>query len=66
VEEALTIDQLNRAPLLTPLQHVPPNESNKFFLTFEERATVRHALDKLSAKEQLNLEEVFKVSGKKG
>ncbi|CAL7935870.1 unnamed protein product [Xylocopa violacea] len=60
VEEAVAMGSLERAPLLVPVQHVPPEASPKTFLNFDERHMVTAALDKLSAVQQPNLEELFK------
>lgn len=62
VDEALTVDELQRAPLITPLQHVPPNETNRNFMNYEERALAGRALEKLARKPHQNLEDIFKVS----
>lgn len=61
VDEALTIDELQRAPLVTPLQHVPPNETNRNFMNYEERALAGRALEKLARKPHQNLEDIFAV-----
>lgn len=61
MDEALTTDELQRAPLLTPLQHVPPNETNRNFLNYEERALAASALQKLTHRPHQNLEDIFKV-----
>lgn len=61
VDEALTVDELQRAPLITPLQHVPPNETNRNFLNYEERALASRALQKLAHKPHPNLEDIFMV-----
>ncbi|PSN41117.1 hypothetical protein C0J52_19046 [Blattella germanica] len=37
VEEAMTQACLERAPLITPLQHLPHNDCDRNFLNFEER-----------------------------
>ncbi|XP_034232706.1 uncharacterized protein LOC117640356 [Thrips palmi] len=60
VDEALTVDELQRAPLITPLQHVPPNETNRNFMNYEERALAGRALEKLARKPHQNLEDIFK------
>lgn len=64
VDEALTVDELQRAPLITPLQHVPPNETNRNFMNFEERALAGRALEKLAKKPHQNLEDIFKVDSR--
>lgn len=61
VEEAVAVGSLERAPLLVPVQHVPPEASPKTFLTFDERHMVTVAMDKLSRMEHPNLLELFKV-----
>ncbi|XP_029049367.2 uncharacterized protein LOC114879045 [Osmia bicornis bicornis] len=60
VEEAVTIGSLERAPLLVPVQHVPPEASPKTFLTFDERQMATVAMDKLSRMQRPNLLELFK------
>lgn len=64
VGEALAQAGLERAPLLTPVPHVPTLDSPLNFLNFEERNIVSGALKKLSKyPDQLsNILEVFKVS----
>ncbi|KZC06769.1 hypothetical protein WN55_07542 [Dufourea novaeangliae] len=59
VEEAVATGGLEREPLLTPVQHVPPEASPKTFLNFDERRMVTIAMDKLSTIQQPNLEELF-------
>ncbi|CAK9796667.1 hypothetical protein ANTQUA_LOCUS837 [Anthophora quadrimaculata] len=60
VEEAVAMGSLERAPLLVPVQHVPPEATPKTFLNFDERHMVTTAVDKLSRVVQPNLEELFK------
>nr|XP_031846381.1 uncharacterized protein LOC116432948 [Nomia melanderi] len=60
VEEAVATGGLERAPLLVPVQHIPPEASPKTFLNFEERHMVTTAMNKLSMVQQPNLEEIFK------
>ncbi|XP_017798938.1 PREDICTED: uncharacterized protein LOC108579823 [Habropoda laboriosa] len=60
VEEAVAMGSLERAPLLVPVQHVPPEATPKTFLNFDERHMVTTAVDKLSRVLQPNLEELFK------
>ncbi|XP_034184983.2 uncharacterized protein LOC117606539 isoform X1 [Osmia lignaria lignaria] len=60
VEEAVTVGSLERAPLLVPVQHVPPEASPKTFLTFDERHMATVAMDKLSRMQRPNLLELFK------
>ncbi|KOB76721.1 Uncharacterized protein OBRU01_05274 [Operophtera brumata] len=64
VGEALTQGGLERAPLLTPVAHVPTRDSPLNFLNFEERSIVAGALAKLShhPDQVSNILEVFKVS----
>lgn len=63
VGEALTQPGLERAPLLSPVPHVPTIDSPLNFLNFEERNIVSGALKKLSKfPDQLsNIMEVFAV-----
>ena len=64
VGEALTQPGLERAPLLSPVPHVPTIDSPLNFLNFEERNIVSGALKKLSKfPDQLsNIMEVVEVS----
>lgn len=62
IEEAITTGNLERAPLLVPVQHVPSEASPKTFLDFDERHTVTMAMEKLSRTQEPNLKELFKVS----
>ncbi|XP_069672044.1 uncharacterized protein [Periplaneta americana] len=59
VEEAVTQASLERAPLITPLQHLPSNDCDRNFLNFEERHTVSMALEKIAGKHNLNLMYLF-------
>nr|XP_012223237.1 PREDICTED: uncharacterized protein LOC105672711 isoform X1 [Linepithema humile] len=51
---------LEKAPLLIPMQHIPSEANEKTFLNFDERQTVAVAMDKLCKVRSPNLEELFK------
>ncbi|KAK4881782.1 hypothetical protein RN001_005101 [Aquatica leii] len=55
VEESFTQNSLERAPLVTPIQHVPTNDCERNFLNFEERKVMCVALQKLSKKPELQM-----------
>lgn len=59
IEEAFSQKQLERAPLLVPLQHIPADDGDFNFLNFEERTIVSAALQKLARQVQPNLIELF-------
>lgn len=59
IDEAFTQIQLERAPLIVPLQHYPHDDSDHNFLNFEERTIVSAALQKLSRHTNANLLELF-------
>lgn len=59
IEEAFSQRQLEKAPLLTPLQHIPSCDDEHNFLNFEERTIVSHALQKLARQVHPNLLELF-------
>lgn len=63
IEEAFTQTDLERAPLIVPMQHLPTRDCEKNFLNFEERRTFSLAMQKLSKKPdlQVNLMSIFKV-----
>lgn len=63
VEEAFTQSDLERAPLIVPVQHIPSKDCEKNFLNFDERNTLGIAMQKLSKKPdlQMNLYPVLKV-----
>ncbi|XP_063217255.1 uncharacterized protein LOC134528020 [Bacillus rossius redtenbacheri] len=48
VEEAVSQCCLHRAPLLVPLQHLPPRDGDHNLLDYEERQAVSRALQKLA------------------
>lgn len=61
IEEAFSQKRLERAPLITPLQHFPSEDSPENFLNFEERCVISQILQKLSPfiDTIMNLSELF-------
>lgn len=59
IDEAFSQKQLEKAPLLVPILHVPTEEGDYCFLNFEERTIVSQALQKLARQVQPNLLELF-------
>ncbi|KAJ6633413.1 hypothetical protein Bhyg_16673, partial [Pseudolycoriella hygida] len=61
VEEAFCQNNLQRAPLIVPLQHIPSNDNSSNFLNFDERQCVSVALTKLAkyADQVSNLSSLF-------
>lgn len=62
VEEAFTQKDLERAPLLVPLQHIAIQDCDRNFLNFDERHTVSMAIQKLAKtpEMEMNLMDLFK------
>lgn len=63
VEEVFSQSNLERAPLIVPLQHIPNDDDNKNFLNFDERQLVSVALNKLAKypDQVANLSSLFEV-----
>lgn len=63
VEEAFCQANLERAPLIVPLQHIPFDDDHNNFLNFDERQLVSKALTKLAKypDQVANLSALFKV-----
>lgn len=64
VEESFGQQNLERAPLIVPLQHLPIRDSEKNFLNFDERIILSNAMRKLSQKpeQENNLMSIFQVN----
>lgn len=54
---------LERAPLIVPLQHIPSDDDKNNFLNFDERQSVSGALNKLAKypDQVANLSSLFEV-----
>lgn len=63
VEEVFYQANLEKAPLIVPLQHIPSNDDQNNFLNFDERQLVSVALDKLAKypDQVANLSSLFEV-----
>lgn len=61
LEEAFTINDLERAPTIVPVPHYPSEADPRNFLNFNERQTVAVALEKLALAPESNLSEVLSV-----
>uniref|UniRef100_A0A1B6DX07 EF-hand domain-containing protein n=1 Tax=Clastoptera arizonana TaxID=38151 RepID=A0A1B6DX07_9HEMI len=61
VEETFTLLQLDRAPLLEPVQHVMISDGDHNFLNFEERQGLSLALQKVSEQRTEGLIDIIKV-----
>lgn len=63
IEEVFCQSNLERAPLIVPLQHVPSNDDRNNFLNFDERKLVSAALNKLAKHpdQVANLSSLFEV-----
>lgn len=61
IEEVSYQENLEKAPLLVPLQHFPSTDCDNCFLNFEERVIVSKALKKLATKPDhiSNLSSIF-------
>ncbi|XP_044018401.1 uncharacterized protein LOC122859098 isoform X1 [Aphidius gifuensis] len=61
IEEAVTIGQLEKSPLLVPCQHITPGTTTtKSFLNYQERQTVAQVMDKLVKIYSPNYIDLFK------
>lgn len=63
VEEVFQQPNLERAPLIVPLQHIPSYDDSNNFLNFDERQIVSAALNKLAKypDQVSNLSSLFEV-----
>lgn len=63
VEEVFHQSNLERAPLIIPLQHIPSYDDSNNFLNFDERKMVSGALNKLARypDQVSNLSSLFEV-----
>ncbi|XP_049786581.1 uncharacterized protein LOC126188895 [Schistocerca cancellata] len=60
VEEAVTQAGLQRAPTITPIQHLAINDGDHNFLNFEERQMVIRVLERLARHNEYNFISAFK------
>lgn len=63
VEEVFSQPNLERAPLIVPLQHIPSDDGQHNFLNFDERQLVSGALNKLAKypDQVANISSLFQV-----
>ncbi|XP_049792810.1 uncharacterized protein LOC126202244 [Schistocerca nitens] len=62
VEEAVTQAGLQRAPTITPIQHLAINDGDHNFLNFEERQMVIRVLERLARHNEYNFISAFKTA----